>query len=213
MKLLLLLAMITGIGGIMFEDIYKLHHVEVSPDYMPRPINHIENARDNAHYVFTLEYLQKNNCKSVYDIGSWDGWLPLLLAHDGYDVTTCEWVQGLKETGEKYAAKYGLTNYKAQLGNWLEVDVKDTYDYISAYEVLEHVPFVNVSGFLVKMERYGQHIAVSLPDQEVNKQHQWVPTEKVVNDLFAGKKNVQIVYKKYHVSNIPSNWFITYDAK
>lgn len=196
---------------------YNLHHVDVPENYVPNPILHLENQRDNEHLVFALQIMYFNNYVSVFDIGSYTGWLPLLLTQDKFEVETCEWVKGLKESGERYANKMGIKNYKALQGSWLDIkdeDLRIGYDLVTAFEVLEHVEFEQVPAFIQKMELYAKTVAISLPDQkkEDNQQHQWTPTLELINDMFKGKKKLNITYKKYLNPQIPANWFIVYDT-
>lgn len=201
----------------MNNDIYNLHHVVLDPNYIPNPIAHLENPRDNEHFIFTLKLIQENNCKTILDIGSYDGWLPLLLARQipTKFFSTCEWVESLLAAGQKYAKLYDIKNYAAYHGDWLNIPIDFTgkWDLITCYEVLEHVPLDKIELFIKKMELYAKTIAISLPDQkhEDNKQHQWTPKEHL-DVLFKNKKNLKIVYKKYVRFDLPCNWFITYDV-
>jgi len=192
---------------------YDLHHIVVPENYLPSPQIHLNNIRDNEHYKFINKLLIKRNYKTIFDIGSWDGWLPLLLAIDGFDVETCEWVLGLKKAGEKFAIKNNLLNYKAHHSNWLDFEISNYFDVISAFEVLEHVPFEEVSFFIKKMEKNCKTIVISLPDQNhlYNKQHQWTPCQTLIEDIFKNKKNIEIDYISYRCT-IPPNWFIVYDS-
>lgn len=191
---------------------YDLHHIVVPENYLPIPQTHLNNIRDNEHYKFIKKLLLKRNYKTIFDIGSWDGWLPLLLAIDGFDVETCEWVLGLKKAGEKFATKNNLSNYKAYHSNWLDFEVSNNFDVISAFEVLEHIPFEEVHLFIEKMEKNCKTVAISLPDQNhlYNKQHQWTPCQTLIENMFKNKKNIEIDYVSYRCT-IPPNWFIVYN--
>lgn len=197
-------------------NIYDLHHVNVPDNYMPNPIAHLENQRDNEHAAFTLQLMFDRDYTTIFDIGSYDGWLPLLLTQEkNFQVDTCEWVDGLKEAGERFAQKHSIKNYKAQQGAWLDnIELRPQYDLVTAYEVLEHVEFNLVPVFIQKMEEHAKTVAISLPDQkhEDNKQHQWTPTKELIEDMFKDKKNLAITYKKYIDPRIPANWFIAYDT-
>ncbi len=200
------------------NNLYNLHHVNLPQNYVVDPLGHIENQRDNEHFITTFRLIQENNYKTIFDIGSWDGWLPLLLARNFPNsfFSTCEWVHDLLAAGQKYAEQNDIKNYAAYQGDWLnlKIDFTGKWDLITCYEVLEHVPLEQTELFIKKIELYAKHVAISLPDQakENNIQHQWTPTKELIEQLFHNRKNLQIYYKKYVYFEIPSNWFITYDV-
>lgn len=200
----------------MTKSIYELHDVVLPDGYMPSPGKHLANVRDCEHYLNSLDILTElapDTPATVLDIGSWDGWLPLLLARDGYDVTAVEFIPALVEAGRLYARTFDIKNFVYMESDWLSSQPsKMSYDLVTAYEVLEHVTLDVLPEHINKMERYGRNISISLPDQDhhLNPQHQWTPTQGLIEDFFGKKKNVSIRYKTYPGSTIPSNWFVTY---
>lgn len=200
----------------MLEDIYNLHHINLPENYEVNLFAHLENHRDNEHFITTMKYALEDKATTILDIGSWDGWLPLLLARNfkNMHISSCEWVLSLLNAGERYAKKHDLKNYYAYHGNWLDIEISTTekWDLITCYEVIEHIPFEKVKEFIQKIEKHAKRIIISLPDQkkEDNKQHQWTPTKEIIDSLFKEKKDVKITYKRYFSSKIQPNWFITY---
>ncbi len=201
--------------------VYNLHNVNLPQNYKVNLFAHLENQRDNEHFITTLKCALDNNIATMLDIGSWDGWLPLLIARNfkSIHVSTCEWILNLLEAGEKYAKEHNVKNYYAYHGNWLDLPIENQikWDLVTCFEVLEHVQLEQVNAFIQKIEQHAKHIIISLPDQkhEDNKQHQWTPTKVLIEQLFQNKKNLQITYKKYvcAAAQIQSNWFIFYDTE
>lgn len=204
------------IKGRKMDNSYKLHDVTLPPDYMPIPGQHLNNPRDCEHYLNSLTIMMENDYHSILDIGCYDGWHPILLARDEYEVTGIEFIHSLVEAARRYAGVCDIKNVQFLESGWLTAQPpKMQYDLITAYEVLEHVPLGTVDEWIAKMERYGKTISISLPNQkhEENPQHQWTPTKELIDELFKGKNGLTIRYQEYPLTpTVPGNWFITYES-
>ena len=202
----------------MFDKgIYYLHHIELPEGYECRPSQHLYNPRDNQHFIRTLKLMDNKKYTTLLDIGSWDGWLPLLLGHQNKTVTALEWVPDLSTATDRYAI-YHFLPVTAMNGDFLYDTIqfgKSEFDLVTAYEVLEHIPIELVPKFIDKMNAVAQTVMISLPNQDHNEngQHRWTPTEKLIRELFEDTQNLVIDYHEYLQTPIPGNWFIQYDTK
>jgi hypothetical protein len=202
------------------KTLYSLHDIPVPPGYMSNPKAHLSNTRDKAHVDQVLTAVLYHCYTSWLDIGSWDGWLPFCVLDDYSDLTdVCmvEPIRSLSDASKRYISHHNLYNAQAITGWWLddETDPMRSFDLVTCFECLEHVPLGEVPLFLEKMELFAKkEILISLPDQpcEQNPQHQWTPTEPLIQDLFADKwgNSLQIEYRGFDEENVPCNWFIRY---
>ncbi len=202
------------------KELYALHDVYTPTGYMPNPEAHRANPRDLAH-IETVVTALKYHCHQTWlDIGSWDGWLPFCVLHDYpslMDVCMVEPVRSLSEGAKRYISSHKLSECQAITGWWLddEIDPMRSFDLVTCFETLEHVPLDEVPMFIEKMELFcDKEIIISLPDQpcEKNPQHRWTPNTETINRLFGDKydSGLQVDHKKFEGSNAPSNWFIRY---
>lgn len=201
-------------------DTKALHQVKLPEGYVPVPGAHLTNSRDCEHYLNTLEIMFQNNYNSILDVGCYDGWHPLLLARDEFEVTGIEYIADLCNAGKRYAEYHKLSNVRFIEGTIIDAETillpnLEKYDLVTCYEVLEHIPLEQVEEHIEKMEDLGKTISISLPNQkhEDNPQHQWTPTIELIKELFYGRSNLTITYKDYPLNKqIPANWFITYNT-
>jgi SAM-dependent methyltransferase len=201
-------------------DTKALHEVKLPEGYIPVPGAHLANARDCEHYLHTLQIMFQNNYNSILDVGCFDGWHPLLLARDEFEVVGVEFISDLCNAGKRYAEYHKLPNIKFIEGTIIEAETillpkLEKFDLVTCYEVLEHIPLSEVPRHLAKMEELGKTVSISLPDQkkEDNIQHQWTPDKDLIYDIFGGK-NPDIIYKTYPTApQVPGNWFITYHVR
>jgi len=196
------------------DELIKLHKMNFGPDYLPNPDRHIRIKRDYKHYQYSFTELKTHQCKTVLDIGCFDGWLDFLLVRDGYSVTGIELIQELVDAANRYAER-NFFPYRAHQGRFLDMsmEIDHRFDVVMCYETLEHVDFQEVQSFIEKMESLSDRlILISLPDQkhEDNPQHQWTPTDEIIERLF-GEKRFFMVERYEYKDGVPSNWFISYE--
>jgi len=192
-------------------DLIKIHEVFLQEDYIPQPERHLNNYRDGYHYEWVLNKLNKNLSKTILDIGSYDGWLDILLAKKGFKVEGIELIRALAKAAEK-GAKENHVEYEVHVGFFEDIVLNKKYNAVISFETLEHVYIESVPNYISKMERLcNGFIGISLPDQDckLNTQHRWTPTEELIKGLFGKKNDFNLEYKEYS-NNIPSNWFISY---
>jgi 2-polyprenyl-3-methyl-5-hydroxy-6-metoxy-1,4-benzoquinol methylase len=180
--------------------------------HITNPEAHLFGERDKWHFDKVCEILLENNCKTICDIGCYDGWMDFLLIKYGFEVTSVELVPELAN----YAITYAKTNnikLKVYTGNFLNLNIVEHFDAAICLECLEHVDWIDVLPFIKKMETISDHIIFSLPDQrwEDNPEfHRWTPTLKVIEDLFKNRKKIKMERHEWNVK-IPPNWVISYN--
>lgn len=195
----------------MDQEIFNLHDVLVPNDYMPHPEVHVTNMRDGAHYQMMKRWVNDLKPSICLDVGAWDSWLYILLAQEFPETQfiTVELIQGLVEAANRYIDINGLGNIKAVCGPWEAVTLHHTFDFVTAFEVVEHVRKEDAREFILKMCACSKHIFVSLPDQkcELNQQHQWTPTEESIGEVMPFE-HYSLERQEYPGSTIPANFFI-----
>lgn len=191
------------------QERMNIHATSMGSNYQVYPQRHIHNSRDWMHVTYSRCRMYEAGCKSLLDIGSYDGWHAFLLHEYGFQVDGVELIPCLAEASRRYAAQNSIP-WTCYEGFFDDVQITCSWDAVSAYEVLEHIPIEEVPLYVKKMESVCKKlIMISLPDQDhhVNPQHCWSPTEENIKELFKDK-NPAITYEKY--TGIPANWFISY---
>ena len=192
----------------------QAHWVSVPDYYLPDPQQHLLNPRDCAHFEYSRQTL--TNCKTVLDVGCWDGWLDFLLIKEGFEVEGVEVVTGLGKAAQRYADIHNL-KYKVYDGFFEELLLEKKYDAVLCYETLEHVHPQGVERYIAALEATsGAKVLISLPNQkheDNSPQHLWTPTLEVITQLFGHKPNLNVIYRDYPGTTIPGNWFIHYTVK
>jgi 2-polyprenyl-3-methyl-5-hydroxy-6-metoxy-1,4-benzoquinol methylase len=186
----------------------ELHKMAIPEGYLPDPYRHLNNARDKVHFDWALKNL--TGCSTVLDVGCFDGWLDFLLMDQGFKFEGVELVPELARAANNYAKSKAL-EYQCYEGLLTELDLRKKYDCCLCFEVLEHLPLVEVQEYLSIMENLtNKLILISLPDQKIedNIQHQWTPSLKQVIDLFGEKKDFEFAYVR-NDRTVP-NFFISY---
>ena len=151
-----------------------------------------------------------SDCSTVLDVGCFDGWLDFLLMDHGFKFEGVELVPDLARAANYYAESKTL-EYQCYEGLLTEINFGKKYDCCLCFEVLEHLPLVEVQEYLSIMENLtNKLILISLPDQkkEDNVQHQWTPSLKQVIDLFGEKKDFEFAYVR-NERTVP-NYLISY---
>lgn len=193
---------------------YRLHNVQLPQGYMPSPGAHLSNHRDCEHYMHTLNVMMLNDYETILDVGSYDGWLPILLCRDGYQVTMLEFIVALADAAKTYKNVHKLDNLTILNAKWMDINITKPYDLITCYEVLEHVEITEAIEWIDKMDKLAKTVSISLPDQkhEENNQHRWTPSIEIIESLFGNKKNYTCREIEYPGTNIPKNFIITYET-
>jgi 2-polyprenyl-3-methyl-5-hydroxy-6-metoxy-1,4-benzoquinol methylase len=187
----------------------ELHRMNVPAGYLPNPYGHLNNARDLFHYEWTLKKLI--NCKSVLDVGCFDGWLDFLLIDKGFKLEGVELVPELARAANKYARNNYL-DYQCHAGLLTEIKFEKKFDCCVCFEVLEHLIMGEAQDYIFLMEKIvNKLMLISLPDQkkEDNVQHQWTPTWDLIFELFGSKKDVEFYYAR-NANTVP-NFLISYN--
>lgn len=184
----------------------------VAPDwYRPNPEGHLSVVRDATHYRYTLDIFQE--CKSVLDVGCFDGWLDFLLIKNGFKVEGVEINPSLVDAARRYAKRYGIdyTIYEMPFEAFPKSKV---YDAVLCYQVLEEVPQKQVETFIKKLETHAsKRIAISLSQSSAGlSQNSWAANRDWIAYTFGHKPQVTIVEVDYD-SDTPGNWFITYPTE
>jgi len=192
------------------DKLYSVNHVQVKENYIPEPLSHMSIWRDSLIYINTL--LNMKDKKSYLDIGTYDGWLPLMLAEDGCDTYGVEWVCGLVMSARRYAAQRRIKNFRGICANWFDIEFDFKFDVASAYDVLECVPFVQVPRFVLKMERYASRILLSFNGNFSRSSQQWGATDALLYKLFENKKDFCIDVKPPRISTQDPLMFISYSV-
>ena len=196
------------------QDLLNIHMFS-APDHVVLPRQHLNNARDSKHYEWSLQQLQSYKCKTVLDVGCWDGWLDMLLTESGYQVEGVEIVPDLINAADRYAFNNAIA-YKIHQGLFHEVSIDGHFDAVLLYEILEHIPLEIVEQSIDKAESLGNLILVSLPnqtcEQNPQKQHRWTPTEDLIKSMWQTKPNYSLQYAEYS-GGTPANWFISWTAQ
>lgn len=89
-----------------------------------------------ARYEFAKEWIIKNECKRVLDIGCGIGYGSFMIA-DYVDHITA--IDISKEAYEIYKDNYRKSNIDYRIENILEADLTEHYDVVLAFEFLEHI--------------------------------------------------------------------------
>lgn len=190
------------------------HQVRLTPEYMPNPRAHLQSERDRFHFSWTLRQLALLPGASILDVGCWDGWLGFLLMEEGFRVHGVELIPDLALAARRYAAAIKAKGYHVYQGFFDKLSINGSYDVVTCYEVLEHLPIELAAEYIEKMDALAnRHCFVSLPDQrhEDNDQHQWTPSGDLIDELFWHKKNYALEYRDYPGTGIPGNWMIRWD--
>jgi protein-L-isoaspartate O-methyltransferase len=185
--------------------------MNVPKKYIPAPLDHLQNSRDVEHYVDALTLMIDHKYHSILDIGSFDGWMSIMLSEDLYDVTCIEKDSDLTDATKRYITKYLCRNLKVVTGDFLNVNITDTFDLVVCYEVMHMVAWDQLDLWLDKMESLGKTMAISLPNK-ADAKFKWKPTPELLNSLFQDKKNFRMNYLEYPQNNIPGNWFVSWDV-
>jgi 2-polyprenyl-3-methyl-5-hydroxy-6-metoxy-1,4-benzoquinol methylase len=188
---------------------------DVAGIWLPRPVEHLYSSRDAKHFRWTLEKLADMPSCSVLDVGAYDSWLNFLLMEKGYACHGVELIPNLCASAREYARIHGLNDYKVYQGFFDEVDITEQYDVVMAYEVLEHVPLDVAYHYVARMEKIAaKRIFISLPDQDMkdNPQHCFTPSKQMIENWFGNRKGFKLEYQTYPGTEIPGNFFISYDA-
>lgn len=191
-------------------EIKQKHNMNLYDNYVPNPLSHLSNPRDSYHYSWTVKRFKEYDIKTILDIGCFDGWLDFLLMRSGFMVTGVELMGNLVQAAKRYAER-NFINYTIFEGFFDDIDIKDKYDAVICYEVLEHIDLETLPEYISKMESISNNlICISLPNQNhtENAQHCWTPTEALIKEIWGGKNGFRLEYQEY--TGIPGNWFISY---
>lgn len=200
----------------MNQEIYNKHHLNIPPSYIPDPERHLRGLRDIRHHQMTVRLIQEYKVYDYLDLGSFNFWLPLLIAERNTEVqvTGIEWLYAFVLSARKYAACKQLKNFTPIHGDVTEgIQIDNKFSMVSAYEILEHVRYEEVPAIIDDMEAHtspGGICAVSLPDQGTeNPQHQWLADKHTIADLFAHRNPIAIQEWGYPPAvKLPMNYFI-----
>jgi len=202
------------------EHNFNLHskHIDSFHSLQPPEERWVGGNRDQLHINWTMENTHED--ASILDIGSADGWLALFLAMQNRDVSAVEFVKrgidwtkkNAQRLGVDIDLRYGFTENVDNLFN----DKK--FDYILAYEILEHLDYRRVPWYLEKMENIlnpGGKVLITLPKQDLhdNPEHLWSPSIKLIDNLFENKHNYQCQWIDIPNHGVPGNWFIKYEKR
>jgi SAM-dependent methyltransferase len=195
---------------------FQIHSQNIESFYkLQLPENRWGTSRDLAHINFTMQETRQND--EVLDIGSADGWLSVYLAKENRQVSALEFVERGMEWTNVQANRLGVTIdlRKGFIEEVAQVFPNKKFNCILAYEILEHLDYLKLPWYLIKMEsllKEGGKILISLPKQDLaeNKEHLWSPSSKLINKVFSAKKGYECKWVGIPDHGVPGNWFIKY---
>lgn len=182
------------------------------------PSRHLNNCRDARHYQYTASMLGIRKKLRGLDIGCYDGWLDFLLIEAGHGILGVEFRSELVDSAKTYARKKGYTEEQFDcLHGFIEhVNLaKMKFDFVIAYEVLEHIPLEDIGPLITTLETHmtpNGLMMISLPDQvhTLNPQHLWTPTESLIYEMWSEKPFFAMSRYEYPGTDIPANWMISW---
>lgn len=196
---------------------FDLHsqHIDAFHHLQPPEERWEGGSRDQLHIKWTME--QTHDGSSILDIGSADGWLACYLAIQNRNISALEFVErGIAWTNQnarRLDVQIDLRHGFIEKVDEIFSDKK--FDYILAYEILEHLDYRRVPWYLNKLEKLlnpGGRILITLPKQDLrdNREHLWSPNINLIDKLFKNKYNYQCQWIDIPNHGVAGNWFISY---
>ncbi len=191
-----------------------VHNMNIPPEYLPRPNEHMANQRDYGHFMYALKWLESIKARRVLDVGCFDGWLDFLLIDRGFYMVGIEFIDALANAARRYALRNKIS-YVVYTGDAQYFDFNhNAYDAVICYEMLEHVPEDTAQTLIKRFSTWAPNVLISVPNQEYqdNPQHCWTPTAELLDSWYKEKPGkTEIEYKEWPGTTIPGNWFVKYN--
>jgi len=197
---------------------HQLHdqHINIFSHLLKPEVRWEGGIRDKEHIKYTTNMIPEGS--DVLDIGSADGWMTTYLAKKlNCRTAALEFVnRGIAWTQEQ-AQRLGI-HIDLRFGFIEDVDEvfgDMKFDFILAYEILEHLDYLRLPWYLKKMEKLLKptgKILVSLPLQDLrdNPEYLWSPNDKLIDKMFGDKPEYESLWVDMPGHEIPGGWFISY---
>ena len=191
------------INPVKSQETHSNHLEKWGSHLSPNPDGHLNNVRDRIHWEYTQKHLK--GVKKILDIGCFSGWMSILLGREGYEVLGIDFVPPLIELAKRGSKDMPNVRFEVMdLENW---NLKEKFDLIICYEVLEHLlePKLILEKLKKNLTPSGK-LLLSVPDQmRVNYQHAWIPSPNKIKEKLGNIKLEKIIIPGRF--GVPGNYF------
>ena len=208
-----------------FDEARKKHNIQLHTAHinffnsLVLPEERWSGLRDKQHIDFTVRHAPIGS--RVLDVGSADGWLSIFLAKENRQVSALEFVtRGILWAKQQAARlKVDIDLRRGCFEDVNQIFHNKKFDYILAYEILEHLDLLKLPQYLERMEKLLNprgKILISLPSQDCreNSEHLWSPSEFLIKKIFKEKPNFQMEWASLPpTGTYTGNWYISYQPE